>query len=624
MIKKNNNNILLLLVTTCLFMFVFNSLVVVTIIDAKKVLSDGKVVSLKVKKIDELQNALFGGDVWVISCQKDNEQVDQFLVAAASLFGKDSECDGHCFVGTLDCNRKLPSKKTVLKRFNLKKVKNVPLLFVAANGNKPYQLTDVKVFTKPVKGKKNTREFSAKKLVKHVSKNSRPRLFTVTKPSDFQTYCLKRRYCVAFALGRNGGGDGRSGKKKKKRKRKSPTLNSNQKKVVNKLLRKHRNVGFVVIDTSKWELEVLGENIEGFQKKDDDVSTIDYPTIVAFRKDVNDTTLGKGRFRHLNKKIKEGTSAMSMSLCRHLIHSNTTKEEARKIFKAHRINFKTFKEKPVSLLRHENVLYRINKKYYTWKTAASYIASEMLFKQALPSSLMEKIDNHTAKDDKLKRKKARTDVQVVSAKKYDPKNNNKKKRKERYFSESGLDKFIQSIPKSKEFKMAETPPNIKKFLSIAEKTEMEEAKKRKKMQNLQKRRKREKAAKKRSERVKKRSERKMKRKNRRGGANSKEELQKEQSRRERERREEMDREMEQFGATAVDDDDDDDDTYDDNDNDNNDDDTYDDNDDDHISYDVDSDGETTMYGDDYDDDSNEDDDEVVDLGDLEDDYDDDM
>ena len=75
MIKKNNNNILLLLVTTCLFMFVFNSLVVVTIIDAKKVLSDGKVVSLNVKKIDELQNALFGGDVWVISCQKDNEQV---------------------------------------------------------------------------------------------------------------------------------------------------------------------------------------------------------------------------------------------------------------------------------------------------------------------------------------------------------------------------------------------------------------------------------------------------------------------------------------------------------------------------------------------------------------------
>ena len=91
--------------------------------NAKKILSDGKVVPLNVKKIDELQNALFGGDVWVISCQKDNEEVDQVLVAAASLFGKDSECDGHCFVGTLDCNRKLPSKKTVLKRFKLKKVK---------------------------------------------------------------------------------------------------------------------------------------------------------------------------------------------------------------------------------------------------------------------------------------------------------------------------------------------------------------------------------------------------------------------------------------------------------------------------------------------------------------------
>merc|ERR1711991_600722 len=148
-------------------------------------------------------------------------------------------------------------------------------------------------------------------------------------------------------------------------------------------------------------------------------------------------TLGKGRFRHLNKKIKEGTPAMSMSLCRQLIHTNTTKEEARKIFKAHRINFKTFKEKPVSLLRHENGLYRINKKYYTWKTAASYIASQMLFNQALPSSIMEKIDNHTAKEDKAARKKARAHVPVTSVKKYDHNTySNSKKKKERYFSES--------------------------------------------------------------------------------------------------------------------------------------------------------------------------------------------
>ena len=121
---------------------------------SKRALSPGKVIPLNVKKIDELQNALFGGDVWVIACMKDSEPVDPFLTESASLFAKDSECDGHCYVGTLDCTRKLPSKKSVLQRFNLKRVKNVPLLFVAANGNKPYQLNDVKIFTKPVKKKK--------------------------------------------------------------------------------------------------------------------------------------------------------------------------------------------------------------------------------------------------------------------------------------------------------------------------------------------------------------------------------------------------------------------------------------------------------------------------------------
>ena len=61
-------------------------------------------------RIDELQDALFGGNVWVIACKKDSESMDPFS-EAAKLFSKNKECNGQCFAGTLDCRRKLPSKK---------------------------------------------------------------------------------------------------------------------------------------------------------------------------------------------------------------------------------------------------------------------------------------------------------------------------------------------------------------------------------------------------------------------------------------------------------------------------------------------------------------------------------
>eukprot|EP00944_MAST-04C_sp_MAST-4C-sp1_P005614 g5614.t1 len=575
----------------------------------------GKVVQLSVRRVDELQDALFGGNVWVIACKKDSESMDPFFSEAAKLLSKNKECNGQCFAGTLDCRRKLPSKKSVLKRFNLRREgKQVPLLFLAANGNKPYQL-NVKTFTKPMKGKKNTREFAAKKLVKHVAKVSKPKVWQILKPSDFQKYCLKRRYCVAFALGRN---DGASKKEKKKRsggmKGKSLTLNLHQKKVVSKLSVKHRNVAFVVIDTSKWKLEVLGKNIEGFQKRHDDVSATEYPAIVAFRKDKNDTTLGKGQYRHLNAQIQEGTSGISMSHCRHLIYSNTSKEEARKIFKANKIDFKNFKEKPLSLLRNKDILYRINKKYYTWKTAAPYMAAEAMFRNGLPSSVMSKIDKDTEREEKIRRKKAGTDVPVISAKMYHKSANMQTKQ---YFTESRLSKLIKNMAKDREFIMSSSPPVVTKFLSAAEKTKLEESKKRQKMQNLQKKRKRQKAAEKRSEKVKKRAERKMNRK-RRGKGINKEELKKERARREHERREEMDREMEQFGVQAAPEEDEEE-SFDSVSDDAEDDSPVEEDgakDSNSVSFDVEADGEGMISDDD------DDTEEVVDLGDLEDDYDD--
>ena len=63
----------------------------------------GKVVQLSVSRIDELQDALFGGNVWVIACKKDSESMDPFFSEAAKLFSKNKECNGQCFAGTLDC-----------------------------------------------------------------------------------------------------------------------------------------------------------------------------------------------------------------------------------------------------------------------------------------------------------------------------------------------------------------------------------------------------------------------------------------------------------------------------------------------------------------------------------------
>ena len=87
--------------------------------------------------------------------------MDPFFSEAAKLLSKNKECNGQCFAGTLDCRRKLPSKKSVLKRFQLAGGRSMyRFCFFSANGNKPYQL-NVKTFTKPMR-KKNTREFAAK------------------------------------------------------------------------------------------------------------------------------------------------------------------------------------------------------------------------------------------------------------------------------------------------------------------------------------------------------------------------------------------------------------------------------------------------------------------------------
>jgi hypothetical protein len=504
--------------------------------DARKNNAD-KVLQLSTSKIDELQDALFGGKVWVISCKKKGEDLTGFLTEAAKLFSKDVRCDGECFVATLDCTGKLPSGRSVLKRFDIRPQKGIPTLILTLNGKKPVRLKPTH-FTQKMKGKKNKGmvELAAPVLVKYVSRLSLPKLHKLKKPNDFESFCTRRRLCVALAVGRNGKGPSK--------------MQLAHKKVIQKMVRKYRSISFIQVDTSKWQLTVRENNVQSVLDADSGESSSSIPSIVAFKKAKYDATGGKGYFRHLNGK--PGTSSIAMSLCRHLIFKNTSAATARKLFRQHRVNITSFNEKPVSILQNPQALFRINKVYYTWKAAASYIASQALFDKPLPFSTMSKIANHTEKTEKREAKKRGSELSVITTKMFNEGGSLTS------LSSTMLQKFLESVIHDDDdvdsgFVRNVEAPTVKRFLSEAEKDSLEEEKKRKKMQRLQSRRKEKENDAKRAEKKKERLKKRRRRMNRRSSA-GKEEMEKDRIQREQRRRAEMDREMQEVVMAADDED----------------------------------------------------------------------
>lgn len=507
------------------------------------VVKPGKVNMLRVADKDALQDALFGGNAWVVHCKEESQDVSEFLRSTAKLFAKSPRCDGHCFVGTLDCKSKLPSGKTVMKRFGVKAKKNIPTIILASNGRKPSQL-DAKKFTKLVKGKKGVYELSAKVLAKYVAKISVPKMRYVDKPQDFDDFCLKRRYCVVLTVGKGG-------------KPKSSRLKEMDKKSLKKYVRKYRQISFLQLNSSKWELNVLGENIEGIPRLPSDSAKKIRQTgvegvvnMVAFRKVKNHTNAGYGKFRQLNALTKPGESAVAMSLCRQLIHLNTSASEARKIFKAHKVSIGRFEDKPVSLLKHPDALFRINKHYFTWTAAASYMASLALYKAPISMAIMQKISAHVSRKEEKKSKAKGGDKMVISSKLLCP-NASSECSSKSAIKRSELDKFFKSVLEDeKSFKMNDVRPVVRRYYTVAEKNAQEEREKRKTMNKIKTRRKRKEQADKRMEKKKKKLRRRRRRAKERTGK-GKEELKKERAQRELRRREEMEREMQEM-VTAVD------------------------------------------------------------------------
>ena len=106
-----------------------------------------------------------------------------------------------------------------------------------------------------------------------------------------------------------------------------------------------------------------------------------------------------GSFRHLNERskrwdAKKNSSPVSMSLCRHLIHDQMSRKEARRIFEERKVNLSqvTSGKRPESLFSHKDALYRINGRYYTWHTAAPFLATAALFDGTLSTDQLSRLD----------------------------------------------------------------------------------------------------------------------------------------------------------------------------------------------------------------------------------------
>eukprot|EP00730_Choanoeca_flexa_P007231 TRINITY_DN12298_c7_g1_i5.p1 TRINITY_DN12298_c7_g1~~TRINITY_DN12298_c7_g1_i5.p1 ORF type:complete len:214 (+),score=41.44 TRINITY_DN12298_c7_g1_i5:415-1056(+) len=85
---------------------------------------------------DQLKQVFLSGEAWVVGCAEGNDaQAPKALKDASSLLH-----NNYINVGVINCSAPLPSGKTVLKRFNLQRIKANPTIMVVANGKKPIQI----------------------------------------------------------------------------------------------------------------------------------------------------------------------------------------------------------------------------------------------------------------------------------------------------------------------------------------------------------------------------------------------------------------------------------------------------------------------------------------------------
>ncbi len=369
--------------------------------------------------MDPLRAALRGGDPWLLGClgqtgPSQDATVTSVLeqVATALSSKKYRDALDKPKVGHVNCKDKLPSGKSLKSRFKLRFTKNIPTFFFVGNGRDPKQLK-VEEFTTKDKKDKTKLLLAPKVLARHVSKASVPKVQAIDSDAAFKRQVLQHKQgSVLLLLGENGG-------------RKGTKLTKAQHRVMTTMMRDHRALRFFSVDLGKWEVRlpatvrhrVLSASSSeirtgGVEAKAPQVLFVDYgpnQTKAAEEKvqaGIGNGTQGDsppapvmGMYRHLNERskrweAKKNSSPVSMSLCRHLLHDQMSRKEARVVFQEHKVELAqiTSGKRPEALFSHPHALYRINGRYYTWETAAPFLATAALFDGTLSTDQLTRLD----------------------------------------------------------------------------------------------------------------------------------------------------------------------------------------------------------------------------------------
>jgi len=212
--------------------------------------SDGGVQYLSTNDLVQLKETFYGGQPWVVFCQKSGETLKETVTGSIEDMQK-----AGISVGIVNCTSQLPSGKTIAEKFKLSKTKPVTG-FLCVNGKKPVQL--------PKEAVK-----SSAALLKWAKPQSAVSIASIQHSADLRKRCLSEKVC-ALAV-------------------KNGVLSKQELIMFNKVANAQRNVKFAVLDTSEQEFSLA----KSFPKGDG-------PFLVQFKKTGANKTLAakvhKGNF----------------------------------------------------------------------------------------------------------------------------------------------------------------------------------------------------------------------------------------------------------------------------------------------------------------------------------------
>lgn len=368
-----------------------------------------RVEALSVEKIHRLRAALKGGEPWLIGCL-DKKGAEPPILAGlvGALQGKKyADSPDKYRVGHVNCRKRLPSGKSLKAKYGLKVQKGIPTLFFVANGRQPVQV-GFKHFTKPDKKDKTKVHLAPKVLAEYVKKHAVPKVEIVASDTLFQKFCLKQKNGSVVVV--------QAAPLRTRKSQKKNLLSRAQTRVMTELMRQHRTLHICGINSRKWQLQFPGPEPRIEPPPDASLSgaqEITPPQIIFLgwgkntsapdEANAGTTKVVNGKFRHLNDDsktwdAKSAPAKVAMSLCRPHVHSGMKRGEARKIFEKHRVDLARVQasKRPEAIFASPRALYRINGRYYTWKSAAPFFATTALFGGTLASDVMSRMDARVA------------------------------------------------------------------------------------------------------------------------------------------------------------------------------------------------------------------------------------